>query len=129
MSYRILVVEDDEMNLDMISQRLRLNGYGVLGALDGLEGIEVARRETPDLILMDINLPGIDGFEATRRLKAEPETRHIPVVAVTAHAMVSDRDMALQAGCDGYETKPVDFQRLLSKMETLLVQRRALIRA
>jgi CheY-like chemotaxis protein len=127
MSYRILVVEDDEMNLDMISQMLELKGYRVLGAVDGLDGINVARTEVPDLILMDINLPEIDGWEATRRLKAEPATRYIPVVALTAHAMVSDRDKALQAGCDDYETKPIDFQRLLSKMETLLVNRQTLV--
>jgi two-component system cell cycle response regulator DivK len=127
MRYNILVIEDDEMNLDMITQRLELRGYRVLGAVDGFEGINLAREEVPDLILMDVNLPEIDGWEVTRRLKAEPATRHIPVVALTAHAMVNDRDKALQAGCDDYETKPVDFQRLLSKMETLLVNRQTLI--
>jgi CheY-like chemotaxis protein len=127
MSYSILVVEDDEMNLDMITQMLELRGYHVLGAVDGLDAINLARKEAPDLILMDINLPEIDGWEATRRLKTEPATHHIPVVALTAHAMVSDRDKALQAGCDDYETKPVDFQRLFSKMETLLVNRQVLI--
>jgi CheY-like chemotaxis protein len=127
MRYNILVIEDDEMNLDMITQRLELRGYRVLGAVDGFEGINLAREEAPDLILMDVNLPEIDGWEVTRRLKAEPATRHIPVVALTAHAMVNDRDKALQAGCDDYETKPVDFQRLLSKMEKLLVNRQILI--
>jgi two-component system, cell cycle response regulator DivK len=127
MIYTILVIEDDEMNMDMITQRLELRGYRVLGAVDGLDGIDLAREELPDLILMDVNLPEIDGWEATRRLKAEPATRHIPVVALTAHAMVRDRDKALQAGCDDYETKPVDFQRLLSKIEALLVNRQTLI--
>jgi two-component system cell cycle response regulator DivK len=127
MKYNILVIEDDEMNLDMITQRLELRGYRVLGASDGLDGIDLAREEQPDLILMDVNLPEIDGWETTRRLKAEPATRNIPVVALTAHAMVSDRDKALQAGCDDYETKPVDFQRLLSKIGALLVNRQSLI--
>jgi two-component system cell cycle response regulator DivK len=120
MSHRILVIEDDFMNLDMILQRLELRGYLVAGAADGTMGIELALLETPDLILMDVSLPGMDGWEVTRRLKAETATRHIPVVALTAHAMVSDRDKALQAGCDDYETKPINFQRLLAKMETLL---------
>jgi CheY-like chemotaxis protein len=127
MKYNILIIEDDEMNLDMITQRLELRGYRVLGASGGLDGIDLAREEQPDLILMDVNLPEIDGWETTRRLKADPATRHIPVVALTAHAMVSDRDKALQAGCDDYETKPVDFQRLLSKIGALLVNRQTLI--
>jgi CheY-like chemotaxis protein len=127
MIYKILVIEDDEMNMDMITQRLELRGYRVLGAVDGLDGIDLAREELPDLILMDVNLPEINGLEATRRLKAEPATRHIPVVALTAHAMAGDRDKALQAGCDDYETKPVNFQRLLSKIEALLVNRQTLI--
>jgi two-component system cell cycle response regulator DivK len=127
MIYSILVIEDDYMNLDMITQRLELRGYRVFGAIDGLDGIDLAREKLPDLILMDVNLPEIDGWEATRRLKTEPATRHIPVMALTAHAMVSDRDKALQAGCDDYETKPVDFQRLLSKIEALLVKSQTLI--
>jgi two-component system cell cycle response regulator DivK len=127
MIYNILIVEDDEMNLDMMIQRLELRGYRVLGAINGLDGIDLAREELPDLILMDVNLPEINGLEATRRLKAEPATRHIPVVALTAHAMAGDRDKALQAGCDDYETKPVNFQRLLSKIEALLVNRQTLI--
>lgn len=127
MKYRILIIEDDEMNMDMITQRLELRGFRVLGASGGLDGIDLAREEQPDLILMDVNLPEIDGWETTRRLKAEPATRHIPVVALTAHAMVSDRDKALQAGCDDYETKPVDFQRLLSKIGALLVNPQSLI--
>jgi two-component system cell cycle response regulator DivK len=127
MIYKILIIEDDEMNLDMMIQRLELRGYRVLGAINGLDGIDLAREELPDLILMDVNLPEINGLEATRRLKAEPATRHIPVVALTAHAMAGDRDKALQAGCDDYETKPVNFQRLLSKIEALLVNRQILI--
>jgi two-component system, cell cycle response regulator DivK len=120
MNHHILVIDDDLMNLYMISQRLELRGYRVVGAADGRQGIDLARAEPPDLILMDINLPEMDGWEATRHLKSEETTRHIPVVALTAHAMVSDRSKALQAGCDDYESKPVDFERLLVKMETLL---------
>jgi CheY-like chemotaxis protein len=120
MCYSILVIEDDETNMDMITQRLRLRGYRVLEAIDVLLGMALAIKESPNLILMDVNLPEIDGWEATRRLKAEPATSHIPVVALTACAMVSDRETAIEAGCDGYETKPVDFRRLLSKMESLL---------
>jgi CheY-like chemotaxis protein len=122
MSYRILIIEDDAMNLDMISERLELRGYRVAGATDGSQGVELALLEAPDLILMDVSLPGMDGWEVTRRLKSEAATRHIPVVALTAHAMVSDRDKALQAGCDEYETKPIEFERLLAKIETLLGQ-------
>ncbi len=122
MSQTILVVEDEEMNRDMITQRLELRGYRVVGAVDGLEGFAMARAQAPDLILLDVNLPEIDGWEVARRLKAEAVTRHIPVVALTAHAMASDRDKALEAGCDGYETKPVDFPRLLSTMEALLLR-------
>jgi two-component system, cell cycle response regulator DivK len=120
MSYSILVIEDDEMNIDMITQRLELRGYRVSTAGDGLEGIDLALEEAPDLILMDVSLPEVDGWEATRRLKAAAATRHIPVVALTAHAMEGDREKASKAGFDAYETKPVDFQRLLSTMEALL---------
>ena len=121
MSHSILIIDDDYMNRDMISQRLELRGFRVVGAIDGPRGDRGwARAEQPDTILMDVNLPEMDGWEATRRLKAGTATRHIPVVALTAHAMVSDRDKALRAGCDEYETKPVDFQRLLAKMEMLL---------
>ena len=120
MGHRILVIEDDEMNVDMLTERLELRGYRVLTAGDGLRGIDLARAVAPDLILMDVSLPEVDGWEATRRLKAEAATRHIPVVALTAHAMESDREKAMRAGCDGYETKPVDFPRLLSTMESLL---------
>jgi two-component system cell cycle response regulator DivK len=122
MNDHILVVDDDAMNMDMITRRLQLRGYRVLGADDAIQGIALAQAEAPSLILMDVNLPEMDGWEATRRLKAEETTRHIPVVALTAHAMVSDRDKALKAGCDDYETKPVDFERLLTKIETLLAR-------
>jgi two-component system, cell cycle response regulator DivK len=120
MNRRILVIDDDLMNLDMISQRLELRGYDVVRAVDAIQGLELANAEPPDLILMDVNLPEMDGWEATRRLKAEWKTRHIPVVALTAHAMASDRSKALEAGCDEYESKPVDFERLVSKVEMLL---------
>jgi CheY-like chemotaxis protein len=124
MTYKIIIIEDDDMNMDMITKRLELRGYRVVAAVDALRGIALAREEPPDLILMDVNLPGVDGWEATRRLKAEAATRDIPVVALTAHAMERDRDRAREAGCDGYETKPVDFPRLMSKVETLLMRRR-----
>ena len=123
MVYNILLIEDDEMNMDMITKRLELRGYRVVAAADALRGITLAREEAPDLILMDVNLPEVNGWEATRRLKAEATTREIPVVALTAHAMERDRDKAQEAGCDGYESKPIDFPRLLSKMETLLMRR------
>ena len=117
---KILVVEDDDMNRDMITQRLELRGHLVVEAVDGLRGIASAREESPDLILMDVNLPELDGWEATRRLKADPETSGIPIIALTAHALVGDREKALLAGCDDYDTKPVDLRRLLAKMEALL---------
>jgi len=117
---KILVVEDQEMNRDMLSRRLERRGYQVAIAVDGAEGVEMARSEMPDLILMDMSLPVIDGWEATRRLKAAPETRSIPVIALTAHAMAGDREKALEAGCDDYDTKPIDFQNLLQKVEALL---------
>jgi two-component system, cell cycle response regulator DivK len=117
---KILLVEDNEMNRDMLSRRLQRRGYDVVVALDGEEGIELARRETPDLILMDMSLPVLDGWEATRRLKSEQATQGIPVIALTAHAMRGDREQALDAGCDDYDIKPVDFPRLLAKMEALL---------
>jgi CheY-like chemotaxis protein len=117
---KILLVEDQEMNRDMLSRRLRKRGYDVEVAVDGAEGVEKARSETPDLILMDMSLPVMDGWEATRTLKADAATRSIPVVALTAHAMSSDREKALEAGCDAYETKPVELKRLLSTMEELL---------
>ncbi len=118
--HRILLVEDNEMNRDMLSRRLERRGYQVALAVDGHSGVEMARSEPPDLVLMDMSLPVLDGWEATRRLKSDPATRHIPVIALTAHAMSSDRDKALAAGCDDYDTKPVELPRLLSKIETLL---------
>jgi CheY-like chemotaxis protein len=116
----ILLVEDNEMNWDMLSRRLRRKGYDVLVATDGQAGIEMARAEMPALILMDMSLPVLDGWEATRQLKAAAETRAIPIIALTAHAMAGDRDQALAAGCDDYDSKPVEFDRLLDKINTLL---------
>ena len=117
---KILLVEDNEMNRDMLSRRLLRNGYEVLVAIDGGEGLAKARAESPDLILMDMSLPGLDGWEATRQLKAEPGTREIPVIALTAHAMSGDRQKALSAGCDDFDTKPVELPRLLTKIQALL---------
>jgi two-component system, cell cycle response regulator DivK len=117
---KVLLVEDNEMNRDMLARRLQRKGYEVVIAVDGSEGLAVAEREKPDLILMDMSLPEIDGWEATRRLKAADSTRHIPVIALTAHAFAEDRDKALRAGCDEFDTKPVELPRLLEKMEKLL---------
>ena len=117
---KILLVEDNEMNRDMLSRRLARRGYEVVVAVDGKAGVEAARMESPDLILMDLSLPEIDGWEATRMLKADASTRAIPVVALTAHAMSDDRATALEAGCDEFELKPIDFPRLIEKMEALL---------
>jgi two-component system cell cycle response regulator DivK len=117
---RILLVEDNEMNRDMLSRRLELEGYEVLMAVDGEEGVELALAEKPDLILMDLSLPAMDGWEATRRIKAAPETAAIPVIALTAHALRGDRQKALDAGCDDYDTKPVELTRLLGKILALL---------
>jgi CheY-like chemotaxis protein len=117
---RILLVEDNEMNRDMLSRRLQRRGFEVMIAVDGQSGIEMAQAESPDLILMDMSLPVIDGWEATRALKTMEATRHIPVIALTAHAMSTDRDKALESGCDDYDTKPIEFSRLLGKMETLI---------
>jgi two-component system cell cycle response regulator DivK len=116
----ILLVEDNEMNYDMLSRRLRRKGYDVLIATDGQVGLEMARAEMPALILMDMSLPVLDGWEATRQLKAAADTRAIPIIALTAHAMAGDRDQALAAGCDDYDSKPVEFDRLLDKINTLL---------
>jgi CheY-like chemotaxis protein len=124
MPARILLVEDNEMNRDMLSRRLLRNGYEVVLAVDGGEGVAMARAQSPDLILMDMSLPGIDGWEATRQLKAEPGTREIPVIALTAHAMTGDRQKALSAGCDDFDTKPVELPRLLTKIEALLQRHR-----
>ncbi|HYN81922.1 MAG TPA: response regulator [Gemmatimonadaceae bacterium] len=117
---RILLVEDNEMNRDMLSRRLQRRGYEVMIAVDGQQGVAMAQSESPDLILMDMSLPLIDGWEATRTLKGAAETKHIPVIALTAHAMSTDRDRALEAGCDDYDTKPIELSRLLGKMEVLL---------
>ncbi len=117
---RILLIEDNEMNRDMLSRRLARKGYDVVIAVDGEEGLEKARAEQPDLVLMDLSLPNIDGWEATRLLKADEATRSLPVIALTAHAMQGDRERALDAGADDYDTKPVDFQRLLNKIEALI---------
>ena len=117
---KILLVEDNEMNRDMLSRRLSRRGFEVVMACDGRQGISTARAQLPDLILMDMSLPEIDGWEATRLLKGDATTRSIPIVALTAHAMVSDRQKALEAGCDEYETKPIEFQRLLGKIEAIL---------
>jgi CheY-like chemotaxis protein len=117
---KILLVEDNEMNRDMLSRRLTRRGYEVILAVDGESGLALAGSEAPNLILMDMSLPILDGWEAVRRLKAAPATHHIPVIALTAHAMSSDRDKALAAGCDDYDTKPIELERLLEKIVTLL---------
>ncbi|MDA1127972.1 MAG: response regulator [Chloroflexi bacterium] len=120
---RLLLVEDNEMNRDMLTRRLERKGYEVTTAIDGIQGVQMARKEIPDLILMDINLPNIDGWEVTRIIKQTPETKHIPVIAVTSHAMASDRERSLEVGCDEYDTKPIDFYRLLTKIEMLLARK------
>lgn len=119
---KILLVEDNEMNRDMLSRRLERKGFEVLIAVDGQEGVNKARSESPDLILMDMSLPVMDGWEAVRTLKGDPETKPIPVLGLSAHAMTPDRDKAIKAGCDDYDTKPVDIKRLLGKMKELLGQ-------
>ena len=117
---RILLVEDNEMNRDMLSRRLIRNGYEVFYANDGQQGVNMALSERPDLILMDMSLPVLDGWEATRRLKANDATRRIPVIALTAHAMAGDREKAIEVGCDDYDTKPVEISRLVRKITALL---------
>ncbi|MHC9541362.1 MAG: response regulator [Vulcanimicrobiota bacterium] len=117
---KILLVEDNEMNRDMLSRRLTKKGYNVVIALDGAEGVEKTRQESPDIILMDMSLPVLDGWEATRQIKSDEALASIPVIALTAHAMSGDREKALEAGCDDYDTKPIEFQRLLGKIEELL---------
>ncbi|HSB33570.1 MAG TPA: response regulator [Nitrospirota bacterium] len=117
---RILLVEDNELNRDMLSRRLRRMGYDVMIAIDGEAGVTMAASERPDLILMDMSLPILDGWEATRRLKGMQETAAIPVIALTAHVMAGDRDKAFEAGCDDYDAKPIEFERLLGKMQALL---------
>jgi two-component system, cell cycle response regulator DivK len=117
---KILLVEDNEMNRDMLSRRLERRGYAVAVAADGGQGVELARSERPDLILMDMSLPVLDGWEATRRLKTDPDTSAIPIIALTAHAMAGDQQRALAAGCDDYDTKPIDLNSLLAKIEARL---------
>ena len=120
---RILLVEDNDMNRDMMSRRLQRKGYEVLMAADGMQAVLMAESETPDLILLDMSLPVIDGWEAARRLKASPTTSGVPIIALTAHAMAGDREKAREAGCDDFDTKPVELPRLLSKIEGLLQKR------
>lgn len=117
---KILLVEDNEMNRDMLSRRLLRKGYDVVMAVDGEEGVAMASTQSPDLILMDMSLPVLNGWDATRRIKADSALAGIPVIALTAHAMASDRELALAAGCDAYETKPIDLPQLLEKIESLL---------
>ena len=121
---RLLYVEDNEMNSDMLSRRLKRRGYEVLIAVDGEQGLSMAASEKPDLILMDMSLPVIDGWEATRRLKAAPDTQAIPIIGLTAHAMAGDAEKCLEAGCDGYDTKPVELSRLLEKIDKHLSTRK-----
>jgi two-component system cell cycle response regulator DivK len=117
---KILLVEDNEMNRDMLARRLERRGYQVVVALDGAQGLQLAQAETPDLILMDMSLPVLDGWEATRQLKSQPATQAIPIIALTAHAMSGDREKAMAVGCDDYDTKPVEFSRLMEKIQALL---------
>lgn len=119
---KILYVEDNEDNIYMLTRRLKQQGFEVVVAGDGAEGLAMAASQTPDLIVMDLGLPTLDGWEATRRLKAAPETKRIPVIALSAHAMEGDREKALAAGCDDYDTKPVNFPRLLEKIQTILAK-------
>ena len=120
MTHKLLLVDDDLANLDMLTRRLTRSGYEVVTADDGIAAMAKAIEESPDLILMDFSLPVMDGWTATRQLKAAPATRHIPIIGLTAHALVGDREKALEAGCDEYETKPVDFPRLLAKVAALI---------
>ncbi|WP_022959453.1 response regulator [Spongiibacter tropicus] len=118
----VLLVEDNEMNRDMLSRRLQRRGYEVLLAVDGQQGIDMSRRESPDILLLDMSLPVKDGWQVAREMKADDSLRHIPIIALTAHAMADDRLRAMEAGCDDYDTKPVDLPRLLSKMNALLAE-------
>ena len=120
----ILIVEDNEMNRDMLSRRLERQGYSVVTAIDGEQGHKMGVSESPDLILMDVGLPDIDGWEVTRLLKTDEKARRIPIIALTAHALVSDREKAFEAGCDDYDTKPVDFVRLTEKIKKLIAEKR-----
>ena len=117
---RVLLVEDNEINRDMLSRRLIRRGFEVIFAVDGQQGVDLARSERPDIILMDMSLPVLDGWEATRRVKADNATRSVPVIGLTAHAMSGDRERAIEAGCDDYDTKPVELDRLIGKIERLL---------
>jgi CheY-like chemotaxis protein len=119
---KILLIEDNEMNRDMLSRRLVRNGFEVVMAVDGEQGVVMAQRERPDLILMDMSLPVIDGWEATRRVRADEATSAIPIIALTAHAMSGDREKAIEAGCDDYDTKPIEMPRLLDKINALLAR-------
>lgn len=120
--YKILLVEDNEMNRDMLSRRLKRKGYEIIIAVDGGEGVEKAMSEKPDLILMDMSLPVIDGWAATKQLKQQDETKSIPIIALTAHAMQGDYEKAIQAGCDDYDIKPIELPRLLAKIESFLTK-------
>jgi two-component system, cell cycle response regulator DivK len=120
---KVLLVEDNEMNRDILFRRLSRRGYVVVFAVDGLQGVEMARSEKPDIILMDMSLPVLDGWEATRRVKSDDQIRNVPVIGLTAHAMSGDREKALEAGCDDYDTKPVELERLIEKIERLLRER------
>lgn len=122
---KILLVEDNEMNRDMLARRLAYKGYDVIIAVDGQAGVEMGRSQSPELILMDMSLPVLSGWDATRQLKEAPDTRGIPIIALTAHAMSSDREKAMAAGCDDYDTKPVDLPRLIAKIEALLSRTQA----
>jgi len=122
---KLLLVEDNEMNRDMLSRRLERRGYQVVMAVDGQQGVDMARSEAPDLILLDMSLPVVDGWEAARLIKSEAQTKDIPVIALTAHAMAGDKEKALQAGCDDYDTKPVELPRLLGKIDALLAKKAA----
>ncbi len=121
--FKVLLVEDNEMNRDMLSRRLMRRGFDVLFAVDGADAVAMAKTESPHVILMDMNLPVMDGWEATRRIKADAGTRGIPVIALTAHAMAGDADQAMEAGCDAFETKPIEFGRLVDTMERLAAAR------
>lgn len=122
---KILLVEDNEMNRDMLSRRLQRKGYEVVTVGSGEQALSLACQEMPDLILMDITLPGMDGWEAARLLKSDDKTKHIPIIALTARALMTDRAKAFEVGCDGYDTKPVDFARLTEKIESLLTEKKA----
>jgi len=117
---KILLVEDNELNRDMLTRRLERRGFQVVSAVDGRAGVALGERESPDLILMDMSLPDLDGWEATRLLKSSSQTRSIPIIALTAHAMAGDRERAIEAGCDDYDTKPVELGRLLEKIDSLI---------